>query len=54
MAVERAGTPPPNKQVDYCFDQVKGPGGDRLSFPDFLNLIMISGGAGEMSKASFG
>jgi Ca2+-binding EF-hand superfamily protein len=44
MAVERAGTPPPTEQVDSIFDQVKSSESDRLSFPDFLNLILQSGG----------
>ncbi|KAL3913652.1 MAG: hypothetical protein SGILL_006404 [Bacillariaceae sp.] len=55
MAVERAGDPPANEQVDFAFDQVKAPGSDRLSVPDFLNLIMISGGAaGKKRMASAG
>lgn len=53
MAVERAGTPPPTEQVDYVFDQVRRPGSDRLTFPDFLNLIMLSGGAGKKQKMPY-
>jgi hypothetical protein len=45
MAVERAGTPPPTEQVDYVFDKVRSTGTDRLTFPDFLNLIFESSGS---------
>ncbi|KAL3913034.1 MAG: hypothetical protein SGILL_006650 [Bacillariaceae sp.] len=54
MAVERAGTPPKTEEVDFVFDQVNASGSDRLSFPDFLNLIMLSGGAGKRKGASLG
>lgn len=44
MALERAGTPPPQEQVDTLFDKYTSEEDkSRLSFADFLRLYMSSG-----------